>query len=202
MSVYYYNGAQILAPYTIRSNEPMYDVDTVSLKKQRATQNVQRWELEFNTVGTPDTVQDMLISAIQGTNNISTMVIPQLPAVDELLTITNTSPVIVFPVNAGATSIVLQVAGNSGTLPKGYFFKFNNHDKVYMTTTDINFDGSTDLAVSFYPSLRLAQVSSNVILTGSGATINYYKSIDNQSGITFTDGVLSNSGNIELIEAL
>ena len=86
MSVYYYNGAQILAPFTITSNEPMFDADTVSLKKQRATQNAQRWEMSFSTVGTPDTVQDMLISAVANNQSTSTMIMPQLPAVSDKFT--------------------------------------------------------------------------------------------------------------------
>lgn len=202
MSVYYYKGAQILAPYSISSNEPMFDVDTVSLKKQRATQNVQRWEISFNTIGTPDTVQDMIIAATAGVQTVDTMVIPQIPTVDALKTITNDNAVIATLAVVGATSVTMQVAGNSGTLPKGSFFKFANHDKIYMTTTDINFDGATDLSVSIYPSLRVEQPISGTIRTGPNATLTYYKSIDNQSGITFTDGVLSSSGTIELIEAL
>ena len=41
---YYYKGAKILAPLTIKSNEPIYDTDTISLAKQRASQGAQRWE--------------------------------------------------------------------------------------------------------------------------------------------------------------
>ena len=50
MSVYYYNGAQILAPFTITSNEPMFDMTTISLKTQRASQGAQRWELSFDII--------------------------------------------------------------------------------------------------------------------------------------------------------
>jgi len=202
MSVYYYKGARILAPYSISSNEPMFEVDTVSLKKQRATQNVQRWELSFNTVGTPDTVQDMIIAAVLDTQSVDTMVMPQIPVVDELTTITNNSPVIAQLAPLGATSVTMGVSSTSGTLPKGSFFKFSNHDKIYITTTDINFDGSTDLPVSFFPSLRLEQPVGNEMKVGSNAIITYYKNIDNMSGVTFSDGVLSNSGTIELVEAL
>jgi len=184
MSVYYYNGAQILAPFTITSNEPMFDADTVSLKKQRATQNAQRWEISFSTVGTPDTVQDMLISAVSQNQLTSTMIMPQLPTVDTLSTKSNTS-----------TNVAVAAT-------KGSFFKFSSHDKLYMTTTDINFDGGTNTSVSFYPKLQSNLTTSHTMLTGSLAVLTYYKSVDNMSGITFTDGVLSNSGTIELLEAL
>jgi len=202
MSVYYYKGAQILAPYSITSNEPMFDVDTVSLKKQRASQNVQRWEIEFNTVGTPDTVQDMIIAAVSSVQITDTMVIPQIPTVDSLTTITNESTPVAVAASAGDTSVTMQVAGTSGTLPKGSFIKFSNHDKIYMTTTDINFDGGVNLAVSIYPKLREDLTTAHTLKSGSQAILTYYKDIDNRAGITFTDGVLSNSGAISLIEAL
>ena len=49
---YYYEGYEILAPLTIASNEPMFDSDTVSLRKQRASQSAQRWELSFGILTT------------------------------------------------------------------------------------------------------------------------------------------------------
>jgi hypothetical protein len=202
MSVYYYKGAQILAPYTIRSNEPMYDVDTVSLKKQRASQNAQRWEISFNTAGTVDTVQDMLIAAVNATQLTDTMVMPQLPAVDEKTTISTASLPVAVAGAIGDTSVVMQVAGPTGLFPKGSFFKFNNHDKIYMTTSDTSFDGGTNVTMNFYPKLRSVVTTSNSVKNGSQCTLTYYKSIDNMAGVIFTDGVLSNSGTIELIEAL
>jgi hypothetical protein len=202
MSVYYYKGAQIITPFTIKSNEPMFDADTVSLKKQRASQDAQRWEISFSTVGTADTVQDMLLAAVTGNQLTATMIMPQLPAVDTLSTKSNTTTNVAVAASAGDSSVTMQVAGTSGTLPKGSFFKFSNHDKLYVTTTDINFDGGTNTAVSFYPNLREDLTTSHTMLTGSLAVLAYYKSIDNMSGVTFTDGVLSNSGTIELLEAL
>ena len=202
MSVYYYNGAQILTPLTIRSNEPTFDVDTVSLKKQRASQNVQRWEIEFNTIGTSDTVQDMLIAAVSDNHLVDTMIMPQLPAVDEASTVTSTAIPCAVVGDIGDTSVTLQVAGTNGTLPKGSFVKFSNHDKMYVTTADVNFDGSLNIAFNFYPALRTQVTTSHTLRTGNQAVLTYYKDIDNMAGITFTDGVLSNSGAISLIEAL
>jgi len=209
MSVYYYNGAQILAPFTITSNEPMFDADTVSLKKQRATQNAQRWEISFSTVGTPDTVQDMLISAVANNQLTSTMIMPQLPAVSDKFTLENvstssSSTYVAVRVNAspGDSSIDVKTLNRSGTLPKGCFFKFSSHDKLYMTTSDTVFDGTTNPTINFYPSLRSNATTAHQVRLGDSALLTYYKSVDNMSGITFTDGILSNSGTIQLLEAL
>jgi len=201
MAVYYYKGAQIVTPFTITSNEPMFDVDTVSLTKQRASQGSQRWELEFNTVGTPDTVQDMLLASVTSVQDVDTMLMPQLSIVDELHTLTNTSTPVAEAGAIGDTTIVMQAAGTSGTVFKGTFFKFSNHDKIYLTTADCNFD-STNPTLSFYPALRKITSTSHRMKTGAEAILTYYKDIDNMAGITFSDGVLSNSGTIRLIEAL
>ena len=202
MSVYYYKGAQILAPFTIRSNEPMFDVDTISLKKERASQGAQRWELEFGTVGVSDTMQDMLIASVTDQSAAQTMFMPQLTAVDEKSSISSNTIDIAASASVGATSVSLTASGKTGTLPKGSFIKFSNSNKMYMTTTDVNLDGNTSESVSIYPELRVALTTANTLRNGDLAVLSYYKSIDNQSGITFTDGVLSNSGTISLIEAL
>jgi hypothetical protein len=103
---YQFEGQDILAPLTIASNEPMFDADTVSLKKQRASQNVQRWELSFETVS--DDVTDLL-AAISGFDTAKTMPMPQLKKVTDRLGTVN--------------------------FPKGAFVTGSN-DKVYMVKTD------------------------------------------------------------------
>ncbi len=44
----------------------------------------------------------------------------------------------------------------TGTLKAGDFFKLASHDKVYMITADVTFDGSTSPEVSIYPPLLQA----------------------------------------------
>ena len=201
MSVYYYEGAKILAPLTITSNEPMFDVDTVSLKKQRASQNAQRWEVSFNTIAEPDTQVDLFISSVDNLDVVSTMVMPQLPKVDELNTLTNTSTAVSGSFSAGVSGVTLSAAITTGLLPKGSFINFSNHSKVYVTTSDTTFTSGT-ADVSIYPSLRASIDSTHIMRTTSECLFTYLRSIDQQTGITFTDGVLSNVGTIDLIEAL
>jgi hypothetical protein len=201
MSVYYYEGAKILAPLTILSNEPMFDVDTVSLKKQRASQNAQRWEISFNTIGESATQADMFLSSIKNLEQAKTMVIPQLPEVDNTITVSTSTPAIAGTSFTDDTSVSLQPSVASGIIPKGTFFKFSNQDKIYVTTNEVNL-GSASPTVGFYPRLKLAVTSLNTLMLRDHAVLSYYTSIDNQSGITFSDGVLSNAGTITVIEAL
>jgi hypothetical protein len=103
---YYYEGYQILAPLTIASNEPMFDADTVSLRKQRSSQNAQRWELSFSIL-TQDPAD--ALASIVDFDVAKTMTMPQLNDVNDKLTTVN--------------------------YPKGAFVTGSNN-KVYMVKSD------------------------------------------------------------------
>ena len=198
MATYYFNGAAILAPFTIVSNEPAFNMTTVSLKTQRASQGHQRWELTFSVQPTKELIIDSLIGQLGAHDTTSTMIMPQLATgntVDSNVTVHSSA-------NAGATSVQLEGTTVSGLLPKGSFVKFQNHDKVYITTADVTFDGTSDPTVNIYPPLRSAVASSTNFHLLDACQITYFQSIDNATGITFTDGVLANPGTITLIEAL
>lgn len=200
MSVYYFNGAQILAPLTITSNEPLYEVDTVSLKKQRANQDVQRWELSFNTIGTSETQIDIFLGSAVENHTVQSMVMPQLPVVDANTTIASSSFVLGGSTSAESLSVDVIASGDTGVIPKGTFFKFSSHDKIYVTTSETTMSGTT--TIDFYPKLRVASTASHTVRFKELATLAFYRDIDNQTGITFSDGVLSNAGTISVIEAL
>jgi hypothetical protein len=198
MATYYFNGAAILAPFTIVSNEPAFNMTTVSLKTQRASQGHQRWELTFSVQPTSELIIDSLIGQLGALDTSSTMIMPQLATgntVDNNVTAHSSA-------SAGATSVQLEGTGVTGLLPKGSFVKFQGQDKVYITTADVTFDNVVDPYVSIYPPLRSAVASSTNFHFRDSCQITYFQSIDNATGITFTDGVLANPGTITLIEAL
>jgi len=103
---YYFEGYEIVAPLSIASNEPMFDADTISLKKQRSSQGAQRWELSFNIVTT--TPADALLSIVDF-DTVQTMTMPQLKEVNDRLSTVN--------------------------YPKGAFVTGSNN-KVYMIKSD------------------------------------------------------------------
>ena len=196
---YYFKGAKILAPLSITSNEPVYDVDTVSLSKQRATQGAQRWEVAFTTATSDATEADMLVGVIDSITAAETMIMPQLPSVLKA----NTSSV-VLPINAGASGGASTVTVVSdGIISKGSFIKFSNHDKVYLVTADV---AAGTVPVSIYPSLRSAVTTSHTLYTSnagaSSVSLRYYRDVSNLRGLTFTDGILSSTGTVNLVEAL
>ena len=62
MKKYQFESYDIVAPFTIASNEPMFDTDSISLKKQRSSQGVQRWELSFNIItSSPSSLMSSII---------------------------------------------------------------------------------------------------------------------------------------------
>jgi len=192
---YYYNGAAILAPLNITSNEPIFEMTTVSLKTQRASQGAQRWEITFSTATSADTEADAILGAVSGITTSDTMVMPQLPSVVAGNTV-GTSRVISAGVASGLSAVTVV---SDGIILKGSFIKFSNSDKLYMVTADVA-AGTSPVAI--YPPLRSAVTTSDTLKTGPLAVLTYYRSIDNAMGITFTDGLLSNAGSINLIEAL
>jgi len=192
---YYFKGAKILAPLSITSNDPVFDVDTVSLSKQRASQGAQRWELAFSTATSDATEADMLVGVINNIASTDTMVMPQLPSVARLNT-ASVSLAIFADAAAGDTAVTIV---NDGVISKGSFIKFSNHTKVYMVTNAV---AAGTAAVSVYPSLRSAVTTAHTTKTGASVLLSYYRDVSNLRGLTFTDGILSSTGTVNLVEAL
>jgi len=201
MTVYYYEGAKILAPLTISSNEPFFDADTVSLKKQRASQGAQRWELSFSTLP-KDNVAEAFIASVNNLHLADSMIMPQLQEVENRFTLSGN----ILTSNssaAGDLDVTMNNDGsNTGLLPKGYFIKFANHDKIYVVTNDNDFAGSTNRTMNIFPALTQTVPAQTAVYTSTNATFTFFRDIDNVKGITFTDGILSNQGTINLIEAV
>lgn len=103
---YYFEGYEISAPITFASNEPMFDADTVSLRKQRASQGAQRWEISFGVL--TDSPVDLMASIVDF-DIAKTMIMPQFREVNERLSTVN--------------------------FPKGAFVTGSNN-KVYMVKAD------------------------------------------------------------------
>lgn len=202
MAVYTYKGSQIVTPFTIFSNQPVYEVQTVSLKTQRASQNVQRWEISFTTVNTEETAADMLVGLSDNLDQVEAMVMPQLPSV-VARTVVNTSLVSNSAQAAGITTVVLDSSSNTNgeLIAKGSFITFANHDKLYIVTADCDLVGATS-NLNIFPSLRADLTGTTGVNIGSQVSFRHLRSIDTMTGITFNDGVLSSPGTITLIEAI
>jgi hypothetical protein len=180
----------------------MFDADTVSLKKQRASQGAQRWELSFSTVPTDSDIADNFVASVKDFHLPDSMIMPQFKEVLNRYTFVGD----ILTSNSSAAgdedATLSNNSGQSGIIPKGYFIKFANHDKVYLVTEDINLDGNTNKNLKLYPALVKAVPSQTQVMVEDNCTIAFFRSLDSQRGITFSDGIMVNSGVITLEEAI
>jgi len=166
-------------------------------------QGAQRWELEFKVImaDASSTFADMVSTF----HDKLTLEMPQLNVRGEAISSgTSTSSITTFSGTqlVGDSTIAISGLGLGNTINKGRFIKFSNHDKIYLLTETVTGDGSDFLNI--YPSLRTSVAGSTQILyrDTDAITLSAYRDITNVQGITYTDGVLSELGTINLIEAL
>lgn len=205
MAKYQFQGHDIAAPFIIKSNEPVFHSESVSLKVSRVKQGAQRWELEFGLV-----MQDsssFLPDMVNNFHTTVTMEMPQLNVRGETINqgscTSSVSPT--GSIAAGTTAIGLTGMSNGSTINKGRFVKFSNHDKIYLVTSTTIADGFGFGTLNIYPGLVSSVTGATQLLYRDGTdsiTFTAYRDIDNVQGITFVDGVLTESGTINLIEAL
>jgi len=200
MATYQFQGQDIVAPFRITSNEPALSTDSITLRVRRVTQGAQRWELDFGVV--MEDASSYLADMVSTFNETVQMEMPQLNVRGETIS-SGTSTTAITTAGTGnvGNTTAVSVTGANGTIKKGRFVKFSDHDKVYLVIADFTGTGN----ISLYPSLRQNVVAGTTLLYRDGTdaiTFTAFRDIDNQAGITFVDGILSDGGSITLIEAL
>jgi hypothetical protein len=202
MPTYYYKGSPIAAPLTITSNEPMFDGDTISLRKLRATQGAQRWEMSFTTVPQGEDIGRHFVEAVHDYHKPDSMVMPQFKEVLRRDTLKGPMFTLSQAEKGDKTFKINNDNRNSGTYPQGSFFKFYNHDKVYLNVNDIDLNGDTNRTAEIYPPLVRTVPPNTLVKVWDDCNFVFFKNIDNQRGISFSDGILTNVGTINLEEAI
>ena len=184
--------AQFVAPLSMRSNRTEFLSDTLSLDRKGVQTLAQRWELETNLMPMTEDANDLFVDLVtKGHTEPFTIVVPQNTGVISRRTS------VVTPVGVGSIgSSFLTISSNVGLLPKGTFIKFDEHDKVYMLTTNLEGDG----VAGIYPPLRndvdsLFRHRDDVIMKCVYDT-------DVISGMTYTDGILMDVGAVKIVEKL
>ena len=198
MATYQFLGQDIVAPFRVNSNEPVFAADSVSLKHRRVAQGSQRWELEFGVV-----MQDaasFFADMVSDFDSEITMTMPQLNVRGETISSGTCTSAVVAASTTAAGSTSVPLGSTNGTISKGRFVKFANHNKIYLVTGEFPGSGS----ISIYPKLTQEVPATTALLYKDSDAITFrgYRDVTNVNGITYTDGVLSEAGNINLIEAL
>ena len=191
----YENGAitaRFVTPLTIRSNHPISFSDTLSLKRFINKRSAQRWEIETNVEPLSYSANDLMVNLVsKGYSESVIITTPQNIGVRKKRTI---APCVA---TGTVNSSQITISSHTGYMPKGTFIKFANHSKVYMTTTDLNGNGS----VSIYPTLRTALTSTSVSNDDQVFMTCLYDT-DTTRGMVFSDGILMDNGSIKLVEKL
>lgn len=204
-----YDGTNVIAefvtPLTVRSNQPIFVSDTLSLKRSAYKRATQRWELETRLSPLSTSAQELMVNLItNGHSETMQIIMPQNYGAKQAKTATST--VTIFSnASAGVSQVILSAnsANNAKKIPKGTFIRFSNHSKVYMVKTDVTLSGSLNtVALNIYPNLRQS--------VSTGATIKYQDDVimnakydtDTVIGMVYEDGVLMDNGTIKLVEAL
>ena len=189
-----YDGVNVIAqfatPMLVRSNDPVFASDTLSLKRDVSKRPAQRWEVETVLAYLAEGAEKLMVNLVtKGSSETTQIITPQNIGVIRRREAT---------VSVTATGLqdgsVITITDPGGLIPMGTFVKFNSQSKVYMLTQDISSAGS----VGIYPNLRTSinsemKYSDDVIMT-------CYYDVDVIKGMSFIDGVLMDNGTIKLVE--
>lgn len=180
-----------VAPMSVISNKPVFAMDTMNLSRLIHGQSAQRWEIKTNVMPQNSAVDFFAHSVVNGYDAIFDIQMPQ-PYRGKGVT-KNTSNISASG-SAGASSVT--ISGNSGTLRKGDFVRFTGHSKTYMVTADITGNGS----MGIFPKLK-----KNVAETMQhGDAVMFQATYDdaNVLGMVYTDGIITDPGQITFIESI
>lgn len=185
--------AQFVAPLTVKSVQPVFSSDTMSLKRRISKRAVQRWEIQANLMPLSFGGHTLMVDLVtKGKDTEVTAVMPQNYGVIKARTNSATPSA---TGTAGATSIT--VIGVSGIIPRGTFIRFANHSKVYMTTNDRSGNG----IINIFPELR-ATLTGQLMHCNDDVILSCYYDLEQVSGMVYTDGILMDLGQITLVEKL
>jgi hypothetical protein len=195
----YDNGeviARFVAPLTIRSNQPVFTSDTLSLKRFISRRSAQRWEIDTSLEPLVYDAQDLMVNLVtKGYSETVTVIVPQNYGAVKAKTAIGTATA-----TGVAGSSTVTISGLVGLLPKGTFVKFSNHSKVYMTTTNVTFVTGVNNTISVFPALVAS--ATGTMTYSDDVQMQCLYDTDVVSGMVYSDGILMDPGQVRLVEKL
>lgn len=185
-------------PLSVRSNQPVFAGDTVSLRRKTATQGAQRWEIDAMIVPTNDSNNFLVHSVTYGHHAVFGIRMPQTPKV----ALSNNVALVNATFTEGAIDIeVWWELG--GRLEVGEFINFGDDPKVYLVIESESDPVEAQYnTFKIFPPLRAAIGGGDVVRHGPQVTMQAKFDTDSTIGMTFVDGILMDPGTIKLIEAI
>jgi hypothetical protein len=188
--------AKFAAPTSYYTNTNTDGIlESLSLRRYFYIDTAQRWAIRSNLEPLGSTANELFTHVvIKGSEKVLKVRMPQQYGVVQKRTGSKNT----IKVDIGISKSNLININYSGIIPKGTFIAFNNHSKVYITLQD--YDGS-GTSLEIYPPLRKT-VSGQQMYHRDDVILYCYYSTDAIKGMSFSDGILMDLGEITLLEAL
>jgi hypothetical protein len=196
--------ASFVVPMAVRSNQPVFSSDTLSLKRVAYRRTAQRWEIDTKLSPLHTTAQDLMVNLIvNGHGEIVQAVMPQNTGAKAARTMTTQITVATVAL-ANNSTVLIAPTSDGKKIPKGTFIRFDDvgHTKVYMLTQDVITSATLVSTLHIYPQLRKNVAQTTVIKYQDDVIINLKYDTDTVIGMVYEDGMLMDNGTIKLIEAV
>ena len=187
-------SAVFASPLAVRSNQPIFAGDTISLRRKTSTQSAQRWEIDANLVPTNNSNNFLIHSVRYGYHGVFGIRMPQTPKV----LLSPGQAAIAVDAVPGSATIELDWT-ISGSLVPGEFINIGVDPKVYIVLGLV--DNNPDIVEIFPPLQQLASVGA-LIKHGYEVTMQSKFDTGSAIGMVFVDGILMDPGSIKIIEAI
>jgi len=195
----YENGnviAKFTSPLTIRSNQPIYVSDALSLKRFVSKRSAQRWEIETGVEPLSYNAQDLMVSLVtKGHSDVVQVLMPQNFGVLKSRVVAATPATTAI---AAANATTVSLSNLNSVMPKGTFIKFSNHSKIYLTTTALSGSGT----VGIFPPLLTSLSTGVTVYNADNVLMDCYYDTDTTKGMAYSDGILMDMGTLKLVEKL
>ena len=186
--------AKFTAPMSVKSNQPIFASDTLSLKRQTVKRPAQRWEISSNLEPLSFNAQDLFVSLVsKGESEEVLVLMPQNFGAMKRSILNSGTPV----ATGNKHSSNVNVSGFTGLISKGSFIKFANHNKIYIATADRSGAGTLHI----YPHLQ-ADTTNAIVYFRNDIIASFLYDLDTVKGMAYSDGILMDMGEVKLLEKL
>lgn len=185
--------AGLTAPLSLRSNQPVFASDSLSLKRNSRRRTPQRWELEAGIEPVTTTANDLFALLVTNAlNDKYTIMCPQ--NYGAMMKAVYKQPVTAI---GAVLSQTVQLSHVLNTIPVGTMIQFESHDKVYMVNSlpDVN------RSIKIFPPL-IHSVDIEEVRWRNDVMMKVYLDIDQITGMVYSDGILMDMGVMKFVEAL
>jgi hypothetical protein len=193
MSYYDFKGSPIVVPLTIFNVTKGYFSETLNLKTIATRLPGQKFKFRFRVA--PGNNSAYFVSSMIDQYSSFDFKVPQLYIPGQTLGSPNVGSV-TSTASAGAATVTFTAAN---PIQLGRFIRFNNHHKLYVVTVSRS---SGTQVTSIFPNLVASVPAGTLVYYQDDVVGKFEYDTSLLSGIIYVDGVLSDPGDITVVEKL